>query len=87
MLVKTKTDSASELVDLTHKEERSGRCEAMDGVREVGAVTKRGSVRSGLHLRGATVNDTRRLSLGHRLNMELDLQSLFGLLCTAVLIG
>jgi hypothetical protein len=23
----------------------------------------------------------------HRLNMELDLQSLFGLLCTAVLIG
>ncbi len=24
---------------------------------------------------------------GHRLNMELDLQSLFGLLCTAVLIG
>jgi hypothetical protein len=25
--------------------------------------------------------------LEHRLNMELDLQSLFGLLCTAVLIG
>jgi hypothetical protein len=24
---------------------------------------------------------------GHRLNMELDLQSLFGLLCTVVLIG
>jgi hypothetical protein len=24
---------------------------------------------------------------GHRLNMELDLQSLFGLLCTAVLTG
>ncbi len=24
---------------------------------------------------------------GHRLNIELDLQSLFGLLCTAVLIG
>ncbi len=24
---------------------------------------------------------------GHRLNMELDLQSLFGLLCVAVLIG
>jgi hypothetical protein len=23
----------------------------------------------------------------HRLNMELDIQSLFGLLCTAVLIG
>jgi hypothetical protein len=27
------------------------------------------------------------LSLTHRLNMELDIQSLFGLLCTAVLIG
>ncbi len=27
------------------------------------------------------------VSLDHRLNMELDLQSLFGLLCTAVLIG
>jgi hypothetical protein len=24
---------------------------------------------------------------GHRLNMELDIQSLFGLLCTAVLMG
>ncbi len=28
-----------------------------------------------------------RLPYMHRLNMELDLQSLFGLLCTAVLIG
>jgi hypothetical protein len=27
------------------------------------------------------------ISLQHKLNMELDLQSLFGLLCTAVLIG
>ncbi len=27
------------------------------------------------------------VSWTHRLNMELDLQSLFGLLCTAVLIG
>jgi hypothetical protein len=27
------------------------------------------------------------LSMRHRLNMKLDLQSLFGLLCTAVLIG
>jgi hypothetical protein len=27
------------------------------------------------------------LDVNHRLNMELDLQSLFGLLCTAVLIG
>ncbi len=51
----------------------------MDGVREVGAVTKRGSVRTGLHLRRATVNDTRRLPLDHWLNIELDLRSLFGL--------
>jgi hypothetical protein len=28
-----------------------------------------------------------RVCLTHRLNMELDLQILFGLLCTAVLIG
>jgi hypothetical protein len=29
---------------------------------------------------------TTKVSSNHRLNMELDLQSLFGLLCTAVLI-
>ncbi len=28
-----------------------------------------------------------QLRWGNRLNMELDLQSLFGLLCTAVLVG
>jgi hypothetical protein len=27
------------------------------------------------------------VGISHRLNMEVDLQSLFGLLCTAVLIG
>ncbi len=38
-----------------------------------------------IHLRSCHL----RLTLGraHRLNMELDLQSLFGLLCTAVLFG
>jgi hypothetical protein len=32
-------------------------------------------------------NRTQEYTGTHRLNMKLDLQSLFGLLCTAVLIG
>jgi hypothetical protein len=62
-------------------------CEAMDGVREVGAVTKEAPSEVCCISADPQVNGTRRLPLGHRLNMELDLQSLFGFLCTAVLIG
>ncbi len=37
--------------------------------------------------RPAEAGGTATIGTRHRLNMELDLQSLFGLLCTAVLIG
>ncbi len=48
---------------------------------ELGAITKWSRMQAGF----STVHFITACS--HRLNIELDLQSLFGLLCTAVLIG
>ncbi len=46
----------------------------------IGMILKR-------HSKGVRNSVHSNYSSNHRLNMELDLQSFFGLLCTAVLIG